>query len=214
MTQPGRMVVMGDVGATWYCRTVVADLQHEGCMFVAARGGAGGHGNHFFTSDTLQSPKVAECGAEGEQLDYVLELSSMANVGLIGLPNAGKSTLLRAISRARPKVASYPFTTLKPHVGIVQYDDYEQVAVADLPGLIEGSHKNRGLGIAFLKHAERCAVLVYVVDASCDKPWTHLWLLQHELGQFCKDMLSRSQLVVCNKVDLPGAQVRPSTLGE
>lgn len=185
---------------------VVADLKEEGTMFIAARGGAGGHGNHFFVSPTLQAPKVAEYGAEGEDLQYILEVQSMAHIGLIGFPNAGKSTLLQAISRARPKVAPYPFTTLKPHLGIVQYDDYDQVAVADLPGLIPGSHKNRGLGITFLKHAERCRALLFMLDMSDNEPWTHLEVLLYEIEQFSPELLQRSKLVVANKMDLPKAQ--------
>ncbi|RZC32834.1 mitochondrial ribosome-associated GTPase 2, partial [Asbolus verrucosus] len=184
---------------------VVGDLSTEGVMFVAARGGAGGKGNHFFITDTQQSPEICEYGAEGEDLEYTLEIRSMAHVGLIGLPNAGKSTLLRAISRARPKIAPYPFTTLKPHIGMVQYDDYEQVAVADLPGLIPDSHKNRGLGIQFLKHAERCTALLYIIDLSQHEPWQHLQILQHELSQFSKYLLERPQLVIANKIDLPEA---------
>ncbi|XP_069688021.1 mitochondrial ribosome-associated GTPase 2 isoform X2 [Periplaneta americana] len=185
---------------------VVGDLKVEGTMFVAARGGAGGRGNHFFVSPTEQAPKIAEYGADGEELQYVVEVRSMAHVGLIGFPNAGKSTLLQAISRARPKIAPYPFTTLKPHLGMIQYDDYEQVAVADLPGLMPGSHKNRGLGIAFLKHAERCASLLYLLDLSSSEPWTHLETLQYELSQFNSELLERPQVVVANKLDLPEAK--------
>ncbi|XP_049774303.1 mitochondrial ribosome-associated GTPase 2 isoform X3 [Schistocerca cancellata] len=181
---------------------VVADLNKERSMFVAARGGAGGHGNHFFISDTMQAPQVAEYGADGEALKYILELQSMANFGLVGFPNAGKSTLLRAISRARPKVASYPFTTLQPHLGVVQYIDYERVTVADLPGLIPGSHRNRGLGITFLKHAERCSALLMVIDLSSG-PWDQLEVLKHELSQFSPDLAQRPQIIIGNKIDLP-----------
>jgi GTP-binding protein len=182
---------------------VVGDLAHEGVMFVAARGGAGGKGNHFFITDTEQAPEICEYGAVGEDLEYTLEIKSMAHVGLIGFPNAGKSTLLRAISRARPKIAPYPFTTLKPHIGMVLYDDYEQIAVADLPGLIEDSHKNRGLGIQFLKHAERCSALLYIIDLSIDEPWQYLHTLQRELSLFSKHLLDRPQIVIGNKIDLP-----------
>ncbi|XP_046736886.1 mitochondrial ribosome-associated GTPase 2 isoform X1 [Diprion similis] len=193
---------------------IVADLGNVGMMFIAARGGAGGHGNAFFKSDIEQSPKICEYGAKGESFQYLLELRSMANIGLIGLPNAGKSTLLRAISRARPKVAPYPFTTLKPHVGMVQYNDYEQVAVADLPGLIADSHKNRGLGITFLKHAERCAALLIVLDMSVEEPWEDLELLKYELRQFSKELADRPVVVIANKMDLPEARENLNVLKE
>lgn len=185
---------------------ILADLDKDGMMFIAARGGAGGHGNAFFKSDTQQSPEISEYGAIGEDLRYVLEIRSMAHVGLIGLPNAGKSTLLRAISRARPKVAAYPFTTLKPHIGMIQYDDYEQIAVADLPGLIEDSHKNKGLGITFLKHAERCAALIFILDITVDEPWRALEILKYEINQFNEKLDDRPQIVVANKMDLSNAE--------
>ncbi|EZA48319.1 GTP-binding protein [Ooceraea biroi] len=185
---------------------IVADLDRPGMMFIAARGGAGGHGNAFFKSNVNQSPEISEYGAIGESLQYVVEVRSMAHIGLIGLPNAGKSTLLRAISRARPKIAAYPFTTLKPHIGMIEYDDYEQVAVADMPGLIENSHKNKGLGITFLKHAERCAALVFIVDVTLDEPWEALEILRYEINQFNEKLNDRPQLVVANKMDLPDAE--------
>ncbi|XP_029177291.1 mitochondrial ribosome-associated GTPase 2 isoform X2 [Nylanderia fulva] len=186
---------------------ILADLDQDGIMFIAARGGAGGHGNAFFKSDTQQSPEVCEYGAVGEDLQYVIEVRSMAHIGLIGLPNAGKSTLLRAISRARPKVAAYPFTTLKPHIGMIQYDDYEQVAVADMPGLIEDSHKNKGLGITFLKHAERCAALIFILDITQDEPWKSLEILKYEINQFNERLSNRPHIVVANKIDLPDAEI-------
>nr|CAI5848041.1 unnamed protein product [Callosobruchus analis] len=132
-------------------------------------------------------------------------MRSMAHIGLIGYPNAGKSTLLQAMSRARPKIAPYPFTTLRPHLGMVLYDDYEQIAVADLPGLIPDSHKNRGLGIRFLKHAERCAALVMVVDISRPEPEEAIHVLRHEMRQFSEELANRPQIIAANKIDLPGA---------
>ncbi|KYN37065.1 GTP-binding protein 5 [Trachymyrmex septentrionalis] len=193
---------------------ILADLNKEGMMFIAARGGAGGHGNAFFKSDTQQTPEICEYGAIGENLQYVLEIRSMAHIGLIGLPNAGKSTLLRAISRARPKIAAYPFTTLKPHIGIIQYDDYEQIAVADMPGLIEDSHKNRGLGITFLKHVERCAALVFILDVAQNEPWEVLQTLKYEISQFNERLNDRPHIIVANKIDLPNAEVNLQLLRE
>ncbi|XP_030376639.1 mitochondrial ribosome-associated GTPase 2 [Scaptodrosophila lebanonensis] len=180
---------------------IVGDLAHADLMFVAARGGAGGKGNRFFTTDTENSPKVCEYGPPGEDIKYTLELRSMADVGLIGYPNAGKSTLLHALTRAKPKVAPYAFTTLRPHLGIVQYQDHVQLTIADLPGLVPNAHRNKGLGIQFLKHAERCTLLLFVLDASVEQPWTHYDQLMHELQQFGGRLAKRPQLVVANKMD-------------
>ncbi|EDV31164.1 uncharacterized protein Dana_GF14685 [Drosophila ananassae] len=180
---------------------IVGDLAHANLMFVAARGGAGGKGNRFFTTDKETSPKVCEYGPTGEDLSYTLELRSMADVGLIGYPNAGKSTLLNALTRAKPKVAPYAFTTLRPHLGTVLYDDHVQLTIADLPGLVPDAHLNKGLGIQFLKHAERCTLLLFVLDASAAKPWKHYEQLMHELRQFGGSLASRPQLVVANKLD-------------
>ena len=156
---------------------MIADLDREGISFIAAKGGAGGKGNTYFKSSTRRKPEIAEVGGKGEVLEYTLELRTMADVGLIGFPNAGKSTLLTAISRARPKVAAYPFTTLNPHIGMVQYSDLTQLAVADLPGLLPGAHKNHGLGIAFLRHIQRCSLLLYVLDMGEDEPWRRCRLI-------------------------------------
>ncbi|XP_065219074.1 mitochondrial ribosome-associated GTPase 2 [Planococcus citri] len=198
-------VPVGTVVKNEYGR-VVADLNEEGMMFLAARGGAGGKGNSFFASDLDPTPKVAEIGAEGENTVYTLELSSMAHFGLLGFPNAGKSTLLQAVTRANPKVAAYPFTTLKPHLGVVQYDDYEQITIADLPGLIEGSHQNKGLGITFLRHAERCMGLLILLDMSALDPWDNLKILRHEVLCFSQSLCDRPQIIVANKMDVPGSE--------
>ncbi|XP_053959170.1 mitochondrial ribosome-associated GTPase 2 [Anastrepha ludens] len=185
---------------------VVGDLSEVNIMFVAARGGVGGKGNRFFATSVKKTPKICEYGPEGEDATYVLELRTMADVGFIGHPNAGKSSLLNAITRAKPKVAPYPFTTLRPYIGMVQYDDLTQLAVADLPGLIPNSHLNKGLGIQFLKHAERCKVLLIVLDASLDNPMLHYEQLMYELKQFNPNLAKRPKIVVANKIDLPEAR--------
>ncbi|KAG8229971.1 hypothetical protein J437_LFUL008545 [Ladona fulva] len=191
----------------WYLGgSVVGDLSEDGEIFVGARGGAGGHGNAFFLKDSLKAPQIAELGAKGEEGNFALEIRCISHFGLIGFPNAGKSTLLRAITRARPKVAPYPFTTLKPHLGIVKYSDHEQLSVADLPGLLPGAHKDRGLGLSFLRHAERCIALLLVVDASYACPWEQAEQLLFELKQFDPHLPSRSCLLIANKMDLPNAK--------
>ncbi|XP_015926667.2 mitochondrial ribosome-associated GTPase 2 [Parasteatoda tepidariorum] len=181
---------------------LMCELNEHDSKFVAARGGAGGHGNHFFLSNENRHPEIAERGAKGEVRKYTLELKIMAHIGLVGFPNAGKSTLLRAISRARPKIASYPFTTLNPHIGIVHYDDYVQLAVADLPGIIPGAHENRGLGISFLKHIERCSGILYVIDVSSSYALQELQQLQYELEKYQEGLSTRPHAVVANKCDL------------
>lgn len=185
---------------------IVGDLYQKDMMFIAARGGAGGRGNKFFCTDEQQAPEICEYGAKGEDNNYYLELRSMAQVGFLGTPNAGKSTLLRAITRAKPKVAPYAFTTLKPHIGHIPFSDYEQIAVADLPGLIEGSAENRGLGIQFLKHAERCNTLLFVIDASGFEPWNDYFMLINEMNKFSPELITREKVIAANKIDLPGAE--------
>jgi GTP-binding protein len=191
---------------------VVADLKQSGDSFIAARGGAGGKGNYFFLANDNRSPTTYEEGGRGEERLLYAELRVIADIGMVGFPNVGKSTLLRAISRASPKVANYPFTTLFPHIGVIDCDDYEQIAVADLPGLIEGAHRNLGLGFSFLRHIERCRCLLYVIDLSRDEPAIQLETLHRELELYHSGLSQRPSVIVGNKIDLPGAETNAEIL--
>jgi GTP-binding protein len=183
---------------------LVADLTENGQQFVLCKGGRGGLGNRNFATAARQTPRFAQPGEPGEEGDYLLELRIMAEVGLVGYPNAGKSTLLTAISKARSKIAPYPFTTLHPQIGIVEYADWHRLTVCDVPGLIEGAHRNVGLGHAFLRHIERCKILVLLLDmAGTDNraPWDDFKQLLRELELYDPALLEKPRLVVANKMD-------------
>ncbi len=183
---------------------LVADLTAHAQRCILCKGGRGGLGNRNFATATRQTPRFAQPGEPGQEGHFVLELRMIADVGLIGYPNAGKSTLLTAVSHARPKIAPYPFTTLHPQIGIVEYPDFHRLTVCDVPGLIEGAHRNVGLGHEFLRHIERCKVLVLLLDmAGTDgrAPWTDYRSLLKELELYDPALLDRPRLVVANKMD-------------
>lgn len=180
------------------------DLLREGEFFVACRGGKAGLGNVHFATGSNRSPQKCTTGKEGEKKWYLFELKMIAQVGLVGFPNAGKSSLLAAISNATPKIANYPFTTLSPSIGTVQWGDHFSISVADLPGIIEDAHKNRGLGIEFLKHIERTHILCFVLDMSGTEgdPLEDLQILRNELKLYKEELLQRTAFIVANKVDV------------
>lgn len=184
---------------------VLADLVVAGAEFVAARGGRGGRGNTAFATARRRAPGFCERGESGEERWLALELRLLADAGLVGFPNAGKSSLIARLSAARPKVAGYPFTTLSPNLGVAVVGGHRFV-IADVPGIIEGAHEGRGLGLAFLRHLERCRVLCYVLDLGEDDPSGALAALREELRSYEPSMLDRQSVVAGNKVDLPGAR--------
>jgi GTP-binding protein len=188
---------------------LVADLTEHGQQFILCKAGRGGLGNRNFATARHQTPRFAQPGEPGDEGEYRLELRTLADVGLVGYPNAGKSTLLTAVSKARPKVASYPFTTLHPQIGIMEFPDFSRLTICDVPGLIEGAHENVGLGHKFLRHIERCKLLVLLLDmAGIDgrDPWDDYKELLNELGLYDPTLLERPRLVVANKMDEPVAE--------
>ena len=187
--------------------TMIADLSEPDVGILIAQGGRGGHGNEFFKSSTMRVPRFAQPGEEGEYKRLRLELKILADAGLLGLPNAGKSTFISKVSAARPKIANYPFTTITPNLGVMihEVDNDKRLVIADIPGLIEGAHEGQGLGIRFLKHVERTRFLVHILsaeDINIENPWAGFDLINEELVKFDSVLGERLQLQVINKIDL------------
>ncbi len=193
--QPGTVVKDKDTGQ------VLADLQEEGETIIVAEGGGGGKGNTRFKTSTDRAPRKATPGFAGEEREIILELKLLADVGLVGFPNAGKSTLISRISSAKPKVADYPFTTLTPNLGVVKYDDFKSFVMADIPGLIEGAHKGKGLGDQFLRHIERTQVLLFVVDVNAEDILVNYKQLQDELHQYKTNVAKKPRFLIVSKMD-------------
>jgi GTP-binding protein len=200
------VVPVGTIIKNFETGEVLADLSKLGQTFIVARGGIGGKGNAHFTTSTHQAPRFAQEGMEGEEFTLKLELKLLADVGILGFPNAGKSTFISRVSAAKPKIADYPFTTLTPHLGVVKYSNSKSFVLADIPGLISGAHDGSGMGIQFLKHVERTSLLFHIIDISMEpnaNAWSNFTTINEELGHYNPELLGKPQIVALNKIDLP-----------
>lgn len=196
---------------------IIADLEHHDAEIIAAKGGRGGLGNSHFATPTRQAPKFAQPGEQGQERWLILELKLLADVGLIGLPNAGKSTLISVISSAKPKIADYPFTTLVPNLGVVKLEDLRSFVVADIPGLIEGAHRGAGLGFQFLRHIERTSILLHLVDISdilATDPVEDFEKINKELVLYSPELLNKPMAVAGTKLDIAHDKTRLNRLRE
>lgn len=196
-------VPCGTLVRDWETGEILADLKEEGQRFLAVKGGKGGRGNARFCTATYQTPKFAEKGEKGEDKEFLLELKLIADVGIVGLPNAGKSTLLSRISSAKPKIADYPFTTLSPNLGVVKLSDFRIMTVADIPGIIEGASEGKGLGHEFLRHIERTRVLLFLVDTGDANPEKTIEILENELNLYSPLFVEKKRVYAFNKLDIP-----------
>lgn len=189
-------------------KNVIIDMNEADSTFVLAKGGRGGKGNSNFATSTNQTPRYAQDGKPGEEFEIIFELKLIADVGLVGFPNAGKSTLISKLSAARPKIAEYPFTTLKPNLGIVQYRDFQSFAIADIPGIIEGAHLGKGLGHEFLKHIERTELLLVMIEANSENIKKDYDILLKELNNYSKLLFNKRKLIGISKSDLLSEEER------
>lgn len=200
-------VPLGTIAHEFETRRLIGEVTEHGQELVIAKGGQGGKGNTFFKTDVNQTPRYAQPGESGEEIIVEVELKLIAEVGLVGYPNAGKSTLLAAMSNARPKIADYPFTTMEPNLGVVELGDYRSFVMADIPGIIEDAHKGKGLGIRFLRHIERNKVLMFVISCMSDIEEEYRVLI-NELREYNPDLLEKPRIVVVSQMDLkPGFEL-------
>jgi GTP-binding protein len=202
-------VPLGTIARDGETGEIIADLSEPGDRVIAAKGGRGGRGNARFATSTNQAPRRHDTGTPGEEHTLLLELKLLADVGLVGFPNAGKSTIISRISAAHPKIADYPFTTLEPILGIVQYEMDKSFVMADIPGIIEGAHEGKGLGLRFLRHIERTKVLLFTIESTHENPVSEYHMLLRELELYSEELLRKPRLVVLTKTDLLPPEGRP-----
>lgn len=195
-------VPVGTVVKDFETNKIIFDLNKDRKKVVAAKGGKGGKGNSNFATPTNQAPRYAEQGKEGEKRKIILELKLIADVGLVGFPNAGKSTFISVISAAKPKIADYPFTTLEPNLGIVKYKNFQSFTVADIPGIIEGAHEGKGLGHKFLRHIERTKILLFLIDITSENYKKDYEILNKELINYSKELTGKKKIIALSKADL------------